>query len=67
MSLFDILIGISSVGSFVVAVIALFKINKVEKAITISQDSSNRAKQEIAGTKIEGSTVIQAGRDNRGI
>jgi len=65
-SLFDILIGISSVGSFVVAVIALFKVHKIERAISISVDSSNRTKQSLKNVKVESSSVMQVGRDKRG-
>ena len=64
MNLFDIVIGISSIGSFIVAVIALVKINRVEKAILISENSSNSTKQEIKKATIECSSVTQVGRDN---
>ena len=66
MDVFDILIGISSIGSFVVAVIALFKVHKIEKAISISVDSSNRTKQSLKNVKVENGSITQVGRNNRG-
>lgn len=64
MSDFEIIVGISSIGSFIVAIIALFKVNKMEKQISI--DQNNKTRQIIKKTKIENSNVNQIGRDNKG-
>ena len=66
MGLFDILIGISSIGFFVVAIIALVKVHNIEKAISISVNNSNRAKQSLKNVKVENGSIMQTGRDNRG-
>jgi len=67
MAWFEILIGISSIGSFIVAVIALVKIRNIEKIISITYDESNKTKQSIKKTKVEnGSVVAQVGRDYKG-
>ena len=64
MSDLEIIVGISSIGSFVVAFIALFKVNNMEKQISI--DQNNKARQIIKKNKIENSNVNQTGRDNKG-
>ena len=64
MDWFDILIGISSVGSFIVAVIALLKMHKIQKVL--QNDNSNKSKQVIEKTEIQNSNVKQVGRDYGG-
>lgn len=64
MSDFEIIVGISSIGSFIIAIIALFKVSKIEKQI--SNDQNNKARQIIKKNKIENSNVNQTGRDNKG-
>ena len=66
MNWFEILVGISSVGSFIIAAIALFKINKVEKAVSITDNDSNKTKQLIRKTKVENGSITQVGRDYKG-
>jgi hypothetical protein len=64
MNWFDILIGVSSIGSFIVAIIALFKVDKIEKHII--KDNSNNTSQTIKGSQIKNSDVRQIGRDSKG-
>ena len=66
MNWFEILVGISSVGSFIVAVIALFKVRKVEKAISISKEDLSKTKQSINRSKFENVSGTQVGRDYKG-
>ncbi|WMC91303.1 hypothetical protein [Kineothrix sp. MB12-C1] len=63
MSWFDILIGISSIGSFIVSIVALFKVDKIEKHIV--KDYSNKTSQTIKRSKINNSDIRQIGRDNK--
>ena len=64
MNWFDILVGVSSVGSFVVAIIALLKVDKIEKQII--KDNSTKTSQSIKGSNINNSDVRQIGRDSKG-
>ena len=66
MNWFEILVGIASIGSFAIAVIALFKVNKVEKTISISKDNTNKTRQSAKKTKVENGSITQIGRDHRG-
>ena len=59
MGTFEILVGSASIGSFIVAIIALIKVSKVEKVI------SNKAKQIVENTNIENGSIVQSGRDYR--
>ena len=63
MEWFEIVVGISSVGSFIVAVIALIKIREVEKSISMSNSNSNKTAQRISNNEINESSVKQVGRD----
>jgi len=64
MNWFDILVGVSSVGSFIVAIIALLKVDKIEKQII--KDNSTKTSQSIKDSRITNSDVRQTGRDSKG-
>ena len=63
MDLFNVLVGVSTIGSFIVAIIALSKVDKIEKHLT---DNSNKTSQTIKNSKIKESNVRQVGRDSKG-
>ena len=64
MGWFDILVGVSSVGSFIISIIALFKVDKIQKQIV--KDNSIKTSQLIKGSHINNSDIRQIGRDNKG-
>ena len=64
MNWFEIVVGVSSIGSFIVAIIALFKVDKIEKQII--KDNSTKTSQSIKDSRITNSDVRQTGRDSKG-
>ena len=64
MNWFNILVGCSTIGAFIIAIIALFKVNKIEKQIINSH--STETNQTIENSKVQNSDIIQVGRDYAG-
>lgn len=64
MNLLDYIMVITSIGSLIVAIISLFKVDKVEKHLI--NDDSNEVNQEIKNNQISKSNVKQVGRDKSG-
>ncbi len=62
MNWFDMLVGISSICSFLVAIIALFKVDKIEKHVV----KKNKTSQIIKGSTIQSSSVKQVSINNKG-
>jgi len=60
---FDIVVGVSTVCSLIVAIIALIKVDRIQKHII--SESSNKTKQTIKKTQIHNSEVRQVGRDSK--
>ena len=59
---FEIAVGVASIGSFIVSIITILKVNEIEKQI----NKNNRTKQSITKSEIKNSDVVQVGRDYKG-
>jgi len=56
MELFEIIVGVSSIGSFFVAIIALYLVNDIKKNV-------NKTSQKMNENKIKDSRINQVGGD----
>lgn len=63
MDIFEIVVGLTSIGSFIIAIIALFKIEEIRNYTSLV--SKNKVKQTIEDVELSSSEIKQTGRDTR--